>query len=469
MSYDAIVTNPNGAKIYNIIDEAEEPDEYDAKFKQINTIPYNKKIKITEEVYDLFNDNDDENNFRLDSSLGDLTKITFATGDFEGYININDIKPLETNYNVKESDFINEEELYILKDLNIKNAPSEAFETIGTLKKGEKVKLKEFLISSYAESCMDFEEEDEEESGNKLYKCASYWSYVEYNNIKGYVNTYEAIASEDKNEYLLKSSIDLLYIEQNGTNKFIFPYEEDEYEDDKSYKLISKHTIPVNTLIKDNIFSYPQSKFYIVYLVNNDELIEIPSYQLASRKDKIKITALKDLKVYNESSQTDKKDRKAITTIKKGESFVTSYYDIVDGNTIFIYYEKDNIKGWIEVEDDDFEGFEYLDKKSNVGKISNKVSYCYIGKKDCKLPSNYKEQTGEAFNEIKVKKTNTTPNEQQINNNNNTDKTNETINNTKQLINNNALIKYIPIVVGIIFIIIIICIILKGKRKKETN
>ena len=182
LSYDAIVTNKDGAGLYYYNDKME--------FVEIQRIPYNTKVRIVNEEYDMFNKKESH----LEEGEEAYDGVVFANAGtlyyddsdkyYEGYFLVDDISTTNKNYTFKSNDVKETINLKIKKDLEIRKGPAEAYESTGvTIKKGKTIKAKLIKVNS------DYNTIDD--STIKVRKVITDWYYVEYGGVKGYINNYD--------------------------------------------------------------------------------------------------------------------------------------------------------------------------------------------------------------------------------------------------------------------------------------
>ncbi|MBQ6285211.1 MAG: hypothetical protein IJK67_02740 [Bacilli bacterium] len=279
--YKAVVTNPNGARLYEYGYDAEDDTATDELVATNVFIPYNKQIEVEGENED-----------------GE----TAWTDDYDGFFYLRDITLVKKDYKIDTRKYGEKFTSTVLKDTVIKKGPAEIYDSTGvTIKAGETITLR--LVDSEWNP----------------------WAYVEYNGIKGFINTMGGTVTYDEVE------IELI------TNVMI--------------KLNDKVTIPVNTVLKKDVYNLDpwNSKYYVKY---NGAAGYINEEEIVSKSDEtMEITALEDLNIYEQANELiNKKNLKVIGKLKKGTTFKTYYYD--DYQECTAYYEKDNVKGWIYTEYD---------------------------------------------------------------------------------------------------------------------
>ncbi len=287
ITYKASVNNPNGVEDYEFKD-----GEY---VKSGKTIPFGTIFEISEE------DGDYICNDKYCAKYSDLVSI-------------------EKNYKLKPEEIGEETTLITIKETNIKSGPAQAYETIGKIKSNETIKGKSVIANNEAEG-----------GGTP-------WYYVEYKGIKGYVSELDdTLTNKYYNSTIMATEdIDLFDLNKNKVKTF------------KAFE----------TLDVKFCFLSPWSKY--IYIETNDFKGYVDQWYVAfkgtdignieSEEDTkfldtpIEYTTTDEIKIYEKAN---KYDSKVITTIPKGTTFASEYY-IVDNEDIYVYYEKDNIKGFAQ-------------------------------------------------------------------------------------------------------------------------
>lgn len=279
--YKAVVTNPEGARLYEYGYDAEDDTSTGELVATDVFIPYNKTIEVDGENED---------------------GLTAWSDEYDGFFYLKDITLVKKDYKIDTRNYREKFTSLVLKDVVIKKGPAEIYDSTGTIiKAGEKISIR--LIDSEWNP----------------------WAYVEYNGTKGFINTMDGAVTYGPVE------VELI------TNSII--------------KLNNNNTIPVNTVLKKDVYNLdPWSwGYYVKY--NGAYGYIAYSEAVAKNDESIEITALEDLNIYEQANeQIDKNNLKVIGKLKKGTTFSTKYYDNYQLCTA--YYEKDGIKGWIYTEYD---------------------------------------------------------------------------------------------------------------------
>lgn len=282
--YKATPKSSSGADIYIWDSDKSEYVKTDRK------LAYGKVITITWEDDFVEVDQEDEEN--------------------EDSVKLSDLVPVEKEYKANEKDLAAPEEALILKKMEIKKGPAGGYESTGkSIPANTKVKVRFFQY--YDKETKKYLLEDTE------------WAYVEYNGTKGYIDTTYDVG---------------LY----GTYTTIICYDEAEIHNLDNTKILA--TIKPN--IKFNALIYTSGNGYYIEYGNIKGVIRGDALP---KGNSVTFKPIEDIKVYEKLDTDDDGNiiSKLVTTIPKGTSFSSNYY-IADMNySAVIYYEKNNIKGWI--------------------------------------------------------------------------------------------------------------------------
>ncbi len=273
-TYKASIKNPEGAHVY----------KYDSDRRKYlvtsEVLPYGKEITVwyEEEGYAHI----EENN---------------------GTVKLTDITPVVKNYSVNLKDLLPSDSAIVLVDQEIKKGPAEAYDGTGTvIPAGTKISIRFF---------------------DSVAKESDHWVYVEYNGVKGFIDTLGAKIAYGK-----------INDQQYMTNKLTV------VKDPKTGEEIKK--INVNTIIKGEVYVVdPWSRSY--YLICDDFSGLVLEFDLAVKNDEpIKYTILQDMNIF----ETIDEDAEVVGTITEG-TVINAIYQFEDKGFLGIYYEKGNIKGWV--------------------------------------------------------------------------------------------------------------------------
>lgn len=291
ISYKATVNNPNGIDDY----EEKTVNNESQWVKTGKKIPYGTIFEIDEE------DREYMCNENYCAKYSDLVAI-------------------EKNYKLKQEEIGEEITFKTLKETNIKSGPAQAYETIGKIKANETVKGKNVIALNEAEE------------GDTP------WYYVEYNGIKGYVSELDdTMAGKFYNSTIMAiEDIDLFDLNKNKV-KTLKAFE----TLDVKFCFLSGWSRYI--YIETNDFKGYVDQWYVAFkganindikYEENEKFLDTP----------IEYTTTDEIKVYEKAN---KFDSKVITTIPKGTTFASEYY-LSDYEDIFVYYEKDDIKGFAQ-------------------------------------------------------------------------------------------------------------------------
>lgn len=274
--YKASVSNPDGASIY----------EYSESAKK--EIPINKKIPYGTVV-------------EVSFEYNNLVEVSYDDETLQ--ISIKDIVPIEKEYNVSKSELGKETDAIILKSVEIKKGPADAYESTGTsIPKGTKIVIKYFG-------------DDNGSVGNP-------WAYVEYKDVKGFINT-------------LNASVAFSLIEENTMiNKNTVIKDTETKTTLKNIKANTK--IKKNTVYQTDMWS---GLYYITYdgvsgYVEEDNLSLKNHYTKYTTKNSVDL------------HETADRNSKVIGSVQGGVEIV-NFYDNSWNDRIAIYYEDTNQSGWI--------------------------------------------------------------------------------------------------------------------------
>ena len=237
----------------------------------------------------------------------------FATlQDYDDYVLISDLTPANEVYKVNEKELGEKFKSYVLKDTQIVNGPAAGYKSSGVvIPSGSVVELREIDEGSMA------------------------FCYVEYKGIKGFINIL------DDNVTMGDDKKDILF--DKDTKMY----------DAKTGKEIQ--TILLNTKVSLYIY-YLNPWSRNIYLEYNGKKGLVDKYSFVEKNDKIKFKTSSKVKVYSNADEEllakNKVDK--VTTIAKGTTFKSEYYDL--DYVCKIYYENNNIKGWVNVYRDTDDG-----------------------------------------------------------------------------------------------------------------
>jgi len=298
--YEFQITNPNGAQLYDFDVDDNDNAVY---FKLDGMVPYNYKFTVYDE------DGGDD---------------YIYVDDYNGYINRKDGRSLLDKFEISEKNLSKKYDAIVVKDVNIRKGPSDGYDIIGKIKKETKINVRDIVIFDKDTNEYYREEFDP-------------WVYVEYNNIKGYINSYGGYLGFIESEMDAVTAIDVELIDPS-TKEII-------------------DVIPANKSLKVTGYSMDiwSGSYYIKY--NNKYGIVDDNYFVVKYKN-IEFNALEKLNIYEncasiegDSYNNSVYTSKVIGSISKGTKFNSEYYDTENGYA-FIRYEKGNTKGWVCVNAD---------------------------------------------------------------------------------------------------------------------
>lgn len=293
IEYKASVNNPDGASVYV------QNDDYNYVITDL-VAPYGTVFTISW---------DDEETgyvyYEFEKYVGDETSY---------YVAVKDLTLIEKNYTPKESELLPFENAKVIKDVIIKTGPAEGYDSTGiTIKAGTEVKIRLFGTIN-------------EEDNEAYYDSQNPWIYVEYNGIKGFINSYDATIAfrEIKEDFLTDANVNI--------------------RDPKTDKVLG--SVPVNTKINSKLYHVDDwsYSYYINYngisglVYKSDFILEDLS---------AKFTTTKKINIYDklaDDMENDSNKVKSIKTLDVGETFTSTYYEIYNGCRV--YYDDGIIKGW---------------------------------------------------------------------------------------------------------------------------
>lgn len=215
-----------------------------------------------------------------------------------------DLVAIEKDYKLKPDEIGEESTLRTIKETNIKSGPAQAYETIGKIKSNETIKAKRVVALNEAEE------------GDTP------WFYIEYNGIKGYISELDdsfVIENENKtHDIMITEDTDLLDLNKEKIKTF------------KTFEIINAKVYKLNDY---NDYIYIESKNFKGF---------INSFDISIKSDVSKFKANEEIKVYEYANQYK---AKVIATLPKDTIFTSEYYYTYQSE-LFVYYEKDNIKGF---------------------------------------------------------------------------------------------------------------------------
>jgi hypothetical protein len=241
---------------------------------------------------------------------------------------------------LKDSTFkLNEKDLskaysgIVVVEQEIRKGPSMLYEGTGVkLEKGTNVKIKYLEANKKSERLL-------------IQDRTSNWAYIEYNGTKGYVFVERMIA-------LGQTRYTTLIAPTSG--KRIFDNISNAYYDSNPIALI-KQNVHFNAKVTTLEIDSDYDGLYIEY--GN---IQGLTYGLAFdynlifiRRQAIKFTTQKEIKVYENLDGYNRYDTdnpsltsNVVTVLPANTVFESNYYEEFN-NVIIVYYEKDDVKGWI--------------------------------------------------------------------------------------------------------------------------
>ena len=291
--YEFQVTNPNGAQVYDY-----DIDNYSGYYKLDKKVPYNYKFTVYEE------DGGDD---------------YIYVDEYDGYINKKDGRSIVEKFELSEKNLSKKYDAIVIKDVEVRKGPSDGYDVIGTIKEGTKIYVRDILI--YDEDSNEYHQEEFDP-----------WVYVEYNNMKGYINSYNGYLGFNETQMAAVTAIDVKLI------------------DPKTDKVID--VIPANKklTVTGYYMDVWSSGYYIKY---NDKFGIVPDNYFVIKYKNVEFKALEKLNIYENCASLEGGSyddsvytSKVLGTISKGTKFNSEYYETENGYA-FIRYEKGNSKGWI--------------------------------------------------------------------------------------------------------------------------
>ena len=291
--YDVTVNNPDGVYAYTLNDGSE-------YIKTNKIIPYGEVITV--------------NDFELEID-GFASYEYDEENDIDYYVKLKDTVVVEQNYKVKESELAKKEKAIVLKDVEIKKGPANAYESTGTkIRKGEIIDVRFFRVS-----------EDEEEADY-----INPFAYVEYKGIKGFITSYGATIAYNEIK-----------------DESIVSYQDMDIMDANSEKSIG--LLKANTILKDHVYHVDDwSHSYYIEYNGIKGLIYNPSYIFIS-DEKEKFTTNFRFNVYEslvDDMEHYESKLKIVGKLDKDTTFYTNIWDEMYGECR-IYISNDKVKGWI--------------------------------------------------------------------------------------------------------------------------
>ncbi len=351
ISYKATPKSSKGADIYRYDGNIGE------KVKTGRKLAYGKVITITWEDEFVRVDEEDEDN--------------------EDVVKLSDLVPVEKNYKVNEKNLISPKEVLVIRKMEIKKGPAGGYDGTGKfIPVGAKIKIRFF----------QYYDKDEK----KYLDEQSAWAYVEYNGTKGFIDTEKNIAFDGVYTTMITAEEDgkITDVEENNIIATIKP------------------------CTKFNAMIYERDTWAGGYYIEYKNIKGITDYFFPKMKT-ITFNPTIPVKVYDGIKYNDKNefDSKVITTIPKGTTFTSDYYDIYDG-TLKVYYEKDNIRGWIfeDISDEFLSDEDDLDEEDeewwgNKALAELETRYGFTNPKDYNIVAVEKKDTDNSHNPITILKT----------------------------------------------------------------
>ncbi len=331
VKYKASVNNPDGIDIYKAVEVDE--DEYEIRYEKTE-----KKLAfgITIELYD--EGEWDDGFVPIDDNDKEFVKVT-------------ELSAVDNEYKVNKRTLDNKPyDALVIKNAPIKSGPATGYKTLKTLNAGEKIQIRDISFNpSFEEGAEDtWTEEDKKfvEENDNYEDEFNPWKYIEYSGVKGYITTYDdSIAYNIKDNEIVTSSTIEIY-------------------DVNTLKVIK--TIPVGTKLSVKTGWLNNWTNYIYIEVDGIKGYT-NQYDFAIKLDKAyEFKAIKDIKVYknndiyNSDGTYKNDDSLVVTTLKAGTTFNVEY--VQEGYDFVLYYEKDNVKGFIISDTDDISS-EYFDER----------------------------------------------------------------------------------------------------------
>ena len=174
--YEFQVTNPNGAQVYDY-----DLDKYSGYYKLDKIVPYNYKFTVYEE------DGGDD---------------YIYVDEYDGYINRKDGRSIVEKFELSEKNLKEKYDAIVIKDIEVRKGPSDGYDVIGSIKEGTKIYVRDILI--YDEDNNEYFQEEFDP-----------WVYVEYNNMKGYINSYNGYLGFNETQMDAVTAIDVELIDPN--------------------------------------------------------------------------------------------------------------------------------------------------------------------------------------------------------------------------------------------------------------
>lgn len=236
LTYEIEVTSSDGATLYSMKCDI---DYENCKLVKLGTIPKGETFEIYYE----------------DNINGEFyAQVTYNKET--GYIKLSDITIISKEISLKDASELEEpiEKTVLSKELTVHSSPAKAFKVVGTIPKGEKIKL--------------------------TYYYGDTWYYVEYKDIKGWIDCFNgAIGNyQDKDILILREK--RMYDENSNTIT----------------------TIPANTKIKGYYELDAWSGAYYVEYDKNEGYVDF--FDIA-RSENNKLKLFKDTEAYKSYEDTD--------------------------------------------------------------------------------------------------------------------------------------------------------------------
>ncbi len=362
LQYKVTVNNPNGIDEYKEV----EVNDYEYKYEKTGKkIPYGTTF-IT------FDDGDDTKGFIK------------GPEDYE-YVNIKDLVAVEKEFKLDKKYLGDEIEKYVIKETEIKSGPAKAYETIGKIKAGETIKIRSMILDekNYFESAEYKKGKTEDEINDEQYADDfNPWYYVEYNGIKGYVSVLEeslAVPNLKDQTIIFLGDTDIYDL---NSDKVI-----------KKFKTFDKITGKASGLNQWTDKAYIESSNFKGYTTlgsiavkwDNKTFIILEDTNVYSTRDYY----LKDSNgklIWDKDNNEYKEDESLIvTTLKPGTTLIAEYFsgDTEDGRWYEVYYEKDGIKGYLELYD--AYSYDFKNKKFEQNSIQYQEKKTFITPKKTNL------------------------------------------------------------------------------------
>ena len=295
ITYKAIVNNPNGIPEYKL-----SGDKYEKTGK---TVKYGTVYVISGDEY--------------------IDEYICADDDCKTYVRFTDLTTADKEYKINKENIGDEYKLTTIKKVDIKSGPANLYETISTLEPGTVLKGHEIInITDILDPVLEY------------IPSLNPWYYVEYNGVKGFVNSYGGtmmIGDLEEGEFMTAAKVEI--------------------KDPITLKVLK--TIEPSTIIKakTGYLDDWSSDCYIEYdgVKGIADRYHLVSKHISEEEKYNKHTFKSDLNIYDVAYVGNEVGGgKVIGTLPANTTF-TSYYEADYG---YIYYEDANIKGWVNEYED---------------------------------------------------------------------------------------------------------------------